>query len=70
MLGDVAGYAKTGGKGVDHVVDIGGAGTLVQSLKSVRFGGHIQAVGFVAQGVSTCSRLSVPRIADGERVVH
>lgn len=43
--------AQTGGRGVDHVVDIGGAGTLVKSLQAARVGGFVHAVGFVAQGV-------------------
>ncbi|MEM9594282.1 MAG: NAD(P)-dependent alcohol dehydrogenase [Acidobacteriota bacterium] len=35
----------TGGVGVDHVVDVGGAGTLEQSCKAVRVGGHISLIG-------------------------
>jgi NADPH:quinone reductase-like Zn-dependent oxidoreductase len=38
----------TGGEGVDHVVEVGGAGTLAQSLKSVRTGGHIALIGVLA----------------------
>jgi NADPH:quinone reductase-like Zn-dependent oxidoreductase len=34
----------TGG-GVDHVVEVGGAGTLQQSLRAVRFGGTISLIG-------------------------
>lgn len=34
--------------GVDHVVEIGGAGTLAQSIKAVRFGGQISLIGVVA----------------------
>ena len=36
---------KTGGRGVDHVVEVGGAGTLPQSLSAVRVGGHIAIIG-------------------------
>jgi NADPH:quinone reductase-like Zn-dependent oxidoreductase len=36
---------QTGGEGVDLVVEVGGAGTLVRSLKSVRRGGTIAQVG-------------------------
>jgi NADPH:quinone reductase-like Zn-dependent oxidoreductase len=41
----------TAGKGVDHVVEVGGAGTLTQSLHAVRTGGHINVIG-VLSGVS------------------
>lgn len=37
----------TGGRGVDHVVETGGANTLIQSLTAVRVGGHIAVVGYV-----------------------
>lgn len=40
--------AATGGRGVDHVVEVGGAGTLEQSLAATRFGGHIALVGVLA----------------------
>ncbi|WP_309493886.1 zinc-binding dehydrogenase [Neorhizobium sp. BETTINA12A] len=35
----------TGGLGVDHVVEIGGPGTLPQSIAAVRVGGHIALIG-------------------------
>ena len=35
----------TGRRGVDLVVEVGGAGTLGKSLKSVRLGGHISLIG-------------------------
>ncbi|MBK7934886.1 MAG: NAD(P)-dependent alcohol dehydrogenase [Acidobacteria bacterium] len=35
----------TGGLGVDHVVEVGGTGTLAKSVKAVRVGGHIALVG-------------------------
>ena len=37
--------ALTGGIGVDHVVDVGGAGTLGESARAVRIGGHISLIG-------------------------
>jgi NADPH:quinone reductase-like Zn-dependent oxidoreductase len=40
----------TGGVGVDHVIEVGGAGTLPLSLKSVRRGGHIALIGVLAGG--------------------
>lgn len=38
----------TGGQGVDHVVEVGGAGTFNQSMKSVRLGGTISLIGVLA----------------------
>jgi NADPH:quinone reductase-like Zn-dependent oxidoreductase len=38
----------TGGVGVDHVVEIGGAGTLDQSMIAARNGGHIAVIGVLA----------------------
>ncbi|MBW6525838.1 NAD(P)-dependent alcohol dehydrogenase [Sphingomonas sp. RHCKR7] len=36
------------GGGVDHVLELGGAGTLTQSIEAVRVGGHIALIGTVA----------------------
>ena len=41
----------TAGKGVDHIVEVGGAGTLPQSLHAAAAGGHINVIG-VLSGVS------------------
>ncbi|MCR8913399.1 NAD(P)-dependent alcohol dehydrogenase [Marinobacter panjinensis] len=35
----------TGGKGVDHVIEVGGPGTLPESIDAVRIGGHISLIG-------------------------
>jgi len=35
----------TGGRGVDHVIEVGGPGTLAQSFTAVRVGGHIPLIG-------------------------
>ncbi|WP_027135412.1 zinc-dependent alcohol dehydrogenase family protein [Geminicoccus roseus] len=35
----------TGGRGVDHVIEVGGPGTLPQSIQAVRTGGHISLIG-------------------------
>src|SRR5271165_1249323 len=40
----------TGGTGVDHVIEVGGAGTLPLSVKSVRRGGHIALIGVLSGG--------------------
>jgi NADPH:quinone reductase-like Zn-dependent oxidoreductase len=36
--------------GVDHVVEVGGAGTLARSVNSVRVGGHVSVIGVLASG--------------------
>jgi NADPH:quinone reductase-like Zn-dependent oxidoreductase len=38
----------TGGVGVDHVVEIGGSGTLDQSIMAARIGGHVALIGVLA----------------------
>jgi NADPH:quinone reductase-like Zn-dependent oxidoreductase len=38
----------TAGVGVDHVIEVGGAGTFNQSLKAVRLGGRISLIGVLA----------------------
>jgi NADPH:quinone reductase-like Zn-dependent oxidoreductase len=35
----------TGGRGVDHVIEVGGPGTLTQSMWACRMGGHIALIG-------------------------
>ena len=41
----------TNGRGVDRVLEVGGPGTLLKSLKATRYGGNVAVIGFVA-GVS------------------
>jgi NADPH:quinone reductase-like Zn-dependent oxidoreductase len=41
----------TGGRGVDHVVEVGGPDTLKQSIRACRIGGHIALIG-VLTGVA------------------
>ncbi len=41
----------TGGRGVDLVVEVGGAGTLAESLRATRFGGTVAMIGVLAGGV-------------------
>jgi len=38
----------TGGVGADFIMEVGGAGTIQQSLRAVRIGGHIAVIGVVA----------------------
>ncbi len=42
----------TGGRGVDHVVEIGGTGTLARSIASTRPGGVVSLIGLLAPGAS------------------
>ncbi|KAG6917103.1 hypothetical protein DXG01_003923 [Tephrocybe rancida] len=42
----------TNGQGVDHVIEIGGLGTLPRSIKSTRTGGHIHLIGIVSKDVT------------------
>ena len=49
----------TGGAGVDLVVEVGGAGTLKQSLQSVRMGGTIALLGVLA---GNTAEISLPLI--------
>lgn len=41
----------TGGHGADHVVEVGGPGTLPLSIQSSRIGGHIALIGVLTGGV-------------------
>ena len=40
--------ARLTGGGVDHVVEIGGAGTFPESITAARIGGHISLIGVLA----------------------
>ncbi len=42
---DKAVLELTDGRGVDHVIEVGGTGTLARSVKAVRVGGHIALIG-------------------------
>jgi NADPH:quinone reductase-like Zn-dependent oxidoreductase len=50
---------QTGGVGVDHVVEVGGAGTLAQSLRAVRLGGRISLIGVLAGGGGSINLLPI-----------
>ncbi len=41
---------RTGGRGVDHAVEVGGAGTLEKSVAATRVGGSIGLIGVLAGG--------------------
>jgi len=44
---DVAAREFTGGRGVDHILEVGGAATLPISLAALRDGGHLSIVGLL-----------------------
>jgi NADPH:quinone reductase-like Zn-dependent oxidoreductase len=45
---DTVAFDLTHKRGVDHVVEVGGAGTLPRSLKAVRPGGHVHLIGVLS----------------------
>jgi NADPH:quinone reductase-like Zn-dependent oxidoreductase len=47
---DVAVRNLTDGLGVDHIVEVGGAGTLPRSMKAVKLGGQIALIGVLSGG--------------------
>lgn len=49
----------TGGRGVDHVVEVGGAGTLSRSLRAVRTGGIVSLIGVLSGLVGSVDTLQV-----------
>lgn len=67
----------TGGKGVDTVVEIGGAGTLDQSMVATRVGGHVALIGVLAgfagpiqTGLLMGKNLRVQGLTVGSRAQH
>lgn len=49
----------TSGTGVDYVVEVGGAGTLNQSLYAVRHGGQVSLIGVLSGGSGEISTMSI-----------
>lgn len=49
----------TGGVGVDYVVEVGGAGTLTQSMRAVRNGGQISLIGVLTGGAGQVNPLPI-----------
>jgi NADPH:quinone reductase-like Zn-dependent oxidoreductase len=46
-------------RGVDHVVEVGGGGTIQKSLNAVRMGGHIAVIGALSGGQGEISPVSI-----------
>lgn len=45
----------TAGRGADHIIELGGAGTLARSYRALAFGGKIALVGFRPDAVGDCN---------------
>lgn len=52
----------TEGRGVDHILEVGGPGTLEKSLAAVRYAGYIHVIGFVAQNPAVLGSVIGPCI--------
>jgi NADPH:quinone reductase-like Zn-dependent oxidoreductase len=63
---DEAARAATGGRGVDHLLEVGGASTLPVSLRAVRPGGHVTLTGLL--GGARADVDTAARLAPGVRV--
>jgi NADPH:quinone reductase and related Zn-dependent oxidoreductases len=46
-------------RGADHVVEVGGAGTIQRSLNAVRMGGHVAVIGVLSGVKGECSPLTI-----------
>jgi NADPH:quinone reductase-like Zn-dependent oxidoreductase len=51
--------ALTDGRGVDHIIEVGGSATFAQSMAACRLGGHIAVIGLLS-GVS--AELNIPAL--------
>lgn len=59
----------TSGRGADFIMEVGGAGTLIESLKSVKLGGHIAVIGVLTDANAPPAKLSASvMIATSARV--
>lgn len=45
----------TGGRGADHIIELGGPGTLARSYRALAFGGKLALVGFRPDAVGDCN---------------
>ncbi|HVI49512.1 MAG TPA: NAD(P)-dependent alcohol dehydrogenase [Chitinophaga sp.] len=67
----------TGGHGADHIIEVGGPGTMERSMQSLSVGGEISMIGWLAGGSSTIDLNAfngtvgnLRRIALGSRAHH
>lgn len=49
----------TNGRGVDQVIEVGGAETFQQSLEAVKLGGHISVIGLLSGGAKELSMIAI-----------
>jgi NADPH:quinone reductase-like Zn-dependent oxidoreductase len=50
---------RTGGAGVDHIVEVGGPGTLTRSMNAVRIGGRISLIGLLTGPEGTVNPMPI-----------
>jgi NADPH:quinone reductase-like Zn-dependent oxidoreductase len=48
-----------GGRGIDHVVEVGGPDSFLQSLKAIRMGGQIHMIGYVGSTAGDINPLEI-----------
>ena len=48
-----------GGRGIDHVVEVGGPDSFLQSLKAIRMGGQIHMIGYVGSTTGEINPLEI-----------
>jgi NADPH:quinone reductase-like Zn-dependent oxidoreductase len=51
--------ALNGGRGVDHVIEVGGPNSFLQSLQAIRIGGQINMVGYIGSKHGTINPLEI-----------
>src|SRR5262249_43055661 len=56
---DKAVLERTGGIGVDHIIEVGGPGTLARSMNAVRVGGRISVIGLLSGPEHTVNPMPV-----------
>ncbi|WP_129782393.1 zinc-binding dehydrogenase [Peristeroidobacter soli] len=71
---DEAVLRLTGGRGVDHVLEVGGDGTIQQSIRATKDGGRIASIGNLSGGFTRVRRaergVEVTPIAVGSRQMN
>jgi NADPH:quinone reductase-like Zn-dependent oxidoreductase len=55
--------ASTDGRGVDHVIEVGGPATFAQSMAACRLGGHIAVIGLLS-GIE--AQVNIPALFSGQ----
>ncbi|KAL1943202.1 hypothetical protein VTO73DRAFT_4277 [Trametes versicolor] len=55
----------TNGRGVDHILEVGGPGTIMKSVNAIRFGGTISLIGIVAGLQAEVSALPLQVLSKG-----